>query len=252
MNHIRDSSLAELDKEGSLTSLLRISRSDESQSLTNPLESGGLLDALPQLLDTLHRLGAIPSPTIPNLHTNRDSSSSPSKKRKRAPELIVAATEKVQRWQADQDHVETEEPVAEAPKSNKRPRSMAPPPSPKFIHNLRTASNASHPTKDFSRPSQKKIRNILRHFKDFPTERIRMKHKLDETKEMLALSETVYQQNLAKLTEMQWSRYLIEEDVLRHQKEDRTLVDGTEKLGSASSQAREWRKWLQENTIAGH
>ncbi|KAJ3889241.1 hypothetical protein GG344DRAFT_78993 [Lentinula edodes] len=246
---VHDFSLAELDREGSLTSLLRISRLDDSESLTSSLEPGGMMDALPQLLETLHRLQVIPSPNIPNLYDSDPKC--PSNKRKRT-SVSQSATEKVQQWQACQDQVvleEQEDTVADVEIQNKRPRSMAPPPpSTKMIEYHQLGPDAP-PDQDPVRPSQKHVRVVLRKLKYFPNARIRVKNQLEETKEMLNIVESVHQQTEGKLTEMRWTRYIIEEDVLRHQKQDRTLVDGTTKLGSTSLQAREWRDWIQENTI---
>ncbi|KAJ3936994.1 MAG: hypothetical protein NXY57DRAFT_35362 [Lentinula lateritia] len=245
-----DFSLAELDREGSLASLLRISRLDDSESLTSSLEPGGMMDALPQLLETLHRLQVIPSPTIPNLYDSH-SPKCPSNKRKRT-SVSQSSTEKVQQWQACQDQVvpeEQEDTAAEVEIQNKRSRSMAPPPpSTNMIEHHQLGPDVS-PDQVPVRPSQKHVRVVLRKLKDFPNSRIRVKNQLEETKEMLNIVESVHQQTDGKLTEMRWTRYIIEEDVLRHQKKDRTLVDGTTKLGSKSLQAREWKNWIQENTI---
>ncbi|KAJ3997816.1 hypothetical protein F5050DRAFT_1355934 [Lentinula boryana] len=248
---MHDCSLTELKKD-SPTLLLRISRSDESQSPTSSLSEGVLLN--PQLLEPLHRMDTIPKTNIQNLHDG-NSSSSPSRKRKRLNNFNVSATEKVQQWQAYQDQVDvegSEQSVPEEQSPNKRIRSMAPPPaSPKTLEYRQSAPGTSI-NKDFVRLSQKKVRVILRQLKDFPNARIRMKHQLMETEEILEVAETVHRKNEGMLTEMQWTRYIIEEDVLRRQKADRTLVDGTEKLGSASTQARDWRKWLQQNTMTRH
>ncbi|KAJ4487322.1 hypothetical protein C8J55DRAFT_326443 [Lentinula edodes] len=240
-----DFSLAELDREGSLTSLLRISRLDDSESLTSSLEPGGMMDALPQLLETLHRLQVIPSPNIPNLYDSDPKC--PSNKRKRT-NVPQSATEKVQQWQACQNQVvleEQENTVAEVESQNKRSRSMAPPPPSTNMIEYHEMGPDQNPV----RPSQKEVRVVLRKLKEFPNARIRVKNQLEETKEMLNIVESVHQLTEGKLTEMRWTRYIIEEDVLRHQKQDRTLVDGTTKLGSTSLQAREWRDWIQENTI---
>ncbi|KAJ3857625.1 hypothetical protein EV368DRAFT_60687 [Lentinula lateritia] len=245
-----DFSLAELDREGSLTSLLRISRLDDSESLTSSLEPGGMMDALPQLLETLHRLQVIPSPNIPNPYDS-NSPKCPSNKRKR-PSVSQSATEKVQQWQACQDQVvpeEREDTVAEVEIQNKRSRSMAPPPPSTNMIEYHQLGPDVPPDQDPVRPSQKHVRVVLRKLKDFPNSRIRVKNQLEETKEMLNIVESVHQQTEGKLTEMRWTRYILEEDVLRHQKQDRTLVDGTTKLGSKSLQAREWKNWIQENTI---
>ncbi|KAJ3800107.1 hypothetical protein GGU11DRAFT_440293 [Lentinula aff. detonsa] len=234
-------------------SLLRISRSDGSKNPTSSLSEGVLSNSLPQLLEPLHRMDVTPKTKIQKLHAG-DSSPTPSRKRKRLNDSNASATEKVQLWQSRQDQVDvegSEQSLAGEQSPNKRIRSMAPPPaSPKTIE-YRQSTLGTPPNKDF-RLSQKKVRVILRQLKDFPNARIRMKHQLMETEEILAVAETVHRKNEGMLTEMQWTRYIIEEDVLRRQKADRTLVDGTEKLGSASTQARDWRKWLQQNTMARH
>ncbi|KAJ4483498.1 hypothetical protein J3R30DRAFT_1792582 [Lentinula aciculospora] len=250
MTSAHNFSLNKIDREGSSTSLLRISRSDKSESLTNSLDPGALMDSLPQLSETLHRVNGIPTPRIPS-SLDSDAPKSFLNKRKRTVSNI-SATDKVQWWQAIQKGVDVEDPgktVTEDESPNKRLRSMAPPPSPTDFLKHQQSMLDTPSNEDFDRPSQKHVRVILRKLRVFPNARIRMNHQLAETREMLKIAETVHEQTQSKLTEMQWTRYIVEEDVLRRQKADRTLVDGTEKLGSSSSQARKWRSWLRENTV---
>ncbi|KAF9071640.1 hypothetical protein BDP27DRAFT_1446132 [Rhodocollybia butyracea] len=183
------------------------------------------------------------------------------------------ATEKVQQWQARWE----EEISAECSGTTKRsrtavakPRSRASSPkptpqpsSPKPVPQPSSPKPAPQPLQSdtalesgdssnqagFTRPTVKQLRSILRRLSDYPGERGTLKLQVEETDAMLETFQKIYGQTEAKLTEMKWIRYLIEEDVLRRQKKDIALVDGTEKLGRESEQGKAWLQWRKENAI---
>lgn len=76
-----------------------------------------------------------------------------------------------------------------------------------------------------------------------------MKIEAEEADMMLKCANAVYEQTEVEVTEMQWIRYIIEEDVLRRQKQEPTLVDGTEKLGKHSVQGKAWKVWREANAV---
>ncbi|KAE9411603.1 hypothetical protein BT96DRAFT_1011385 [Gymnopus androsaceus JB14] len=169
-----------------------------------------------------------------------------SNKRKRSDESDkIAAGSKVQEWQARSNGVATEEEreatTDQSPPKRPKPANAAP-------------QSQSQPldqgtSQNYTRPTQKELRVVLKKLKDYPNQRIDLKVEIDEAEMMLKCANAVYEQTEVELTEMKWFRYIVEEDVLRHQKQEPTLVDGTEKLGKESSKGKAWKEWLAANSI---
>ncbi|KIK67507.1 hypothetical protein GYMLUDRAFT_238784 [Collybiopsis luxurians FD-317 M1] len=132
---------------------------------------------------------------------------------------------------------ETPEEAPEEVSRNKRRRSISAEP-PK-----------TSPAKRLPHPNQKQIRSILRQLAELPAKRIELRAQLEQMEKMVRVAQSTYEQTEVELTEMQWARYVIEEDLLRQMKKDPHLVDGTQRLGVHSRQGKDWKEWVKANRI---
>ncbi|KAF5393212.1 hypothetical protein D9757_000516 [Collybiopsis confluens] len=98
-------------------------------------------------------------------------------------------------------------------------------------------------------PTEKELRVILRALALYPDQRIESMVDLEQAERMIEVAESIYRKTENALTEVHWTRYIIEEDLLRKMKDNPYLVDGTEKLGKDNEQGQQWRKWVKAHKI---